>query len=86
MPLVVYILGSTIFSLTTSEFMVAGMMHSLNHKLIGGPLLTTFLLKLRDPNKQGLALSADGKCDCQGHRHIISFAGDCILELYATIM
>ncbi|MGO3891587.1 MAG: MFS transporter [Paenalcaligenes sp.] len=29
MPLVVYILGMTIFSLTTSEFMVAGMMPSL---------------------------------------------------------
>ncbi|MGG4606473.1 MFS transporter [Paenalcaligenes sp. Me131] len=31
MPLVVYILGMTIFSLTTSEFMVAGMMPSLTH-------------------------------------------------------
>ncbi len=30
MPLVVYILGLTIFSLTTSEFMVAGMMPSLS--------------------------------------------------------
>ncbi len=29
MPLVIYILGLTIFSLTTSEFMVAGMMPSL---------------------------------------------------------
>ncbi|MHA7848996.1 MFS transporter [Serratia sp. D1N4] len=73
MPLVVYILGLTIFSLTTSEFMVAGMMLSLTSAfdvsvteigylislyaggmVIGGPLLTTFLLKLRVPNKQAL--------------------------------
>lgn len=33
MPLVVYILGLTIFSLTTSEFMVAGMMPSLSTAL-----------------------------------------------------
>ncbi|MCD7097331.1 MFS transporter [Stenotrophomonas sp. MMGLT7] len=33
MPLVVYILGLTIFSLTTSEFMVAGMMPSLTQAL-----------------------------------------------------
>ncbi|MGQ1887841.1 MFS transporter [Serratia marcescens] len=73
MPLVVYILGLTIFSLTTSEFMIAGMMLSLTRAfgvsiteigylislyaggmVIGGPLLTTFLLKLRVPNKQAL--------------------------------
>lgn len=73
MPLVVYILGLTIFSLTTSEFMVAGMMPSLALALdepvtrigylislyamgmvIGGPLSTIILLKLRVPNKQGL--------------------------------
>ena len=35
MPLVVYILGLTIFSLTTSEFMVAGMMPSLSTALGG---------------------------------------------------
>ncbi|HGW5374924.1 TPA: MFS transporter [Pseudomonas aeruginosa] len=73
MPLVVYILGLTIFSVTTSEFMVAGMMLSLTSAfdvsvteigylislyaggmVIGGPLLTTFLLKLRVPNKRAL--------------------------------
>lgn len=73
MPLVVYILGMTIFSLTTSEFMVAGMMPSLALAMdepvtrigylislyamgmvIGGPLSTIVLLKLRVPNKKGL--------------------------------
>lgn len=73
MPLVVYILGFTIFSITTSEFMVAGMMSSLTHALgisvaqvgflisvyaagmvIGGPILTTILLKLRVSNKNAL--------------------------------
>lgn len=73
MPLVVYILGLTIFSLTTSEFMVAGMMPSLALAMnepvtrigylislyamgmvIGGPLSTVVLLKLRVPNKKGL--------------------------------
>ncbi|MDO8039585.1 MFS transporter [Janthinobacterium sp. SUN137] len=73
MPLVVYILGLTIFSLTTSEFMVAGMMPSLALAMdepvtrigylislyamgmvIGGPLSTIILLKLRVPNKKGL--------------------------------
>ncbi|MCY1286234.1 Inner membrane transport protein YdhP [compost metagenome] len=73
MPLVVYILGLTIFSLTTSEFMIAGMMLSLTRAfsvsitevgylislyaggmVIGGPLLTTLLLKLRIPNKKAL--------------------------------
>lgn len=73
MPLVVYILGLTIFSLTTSEFMVAGMMPSLAAAfdisleqvgslismyafgmVIGGPLLTAGLLKLRVPNKSAL--------------------------------
>ncbi|MYN15767.1 MFS transporter [Rugamonas sp. FT107W] len=73
MPLVVYILGLTIFSLTTSEFMVAGIMPSLAQALnvpvtqigylislyaigmvVGGPLATVGLLKLRVPNKQGL--------------------------------
>lgn len=75
MPLAVYLLGLTIFSLTTSEFMVAGMMPSLIQALgvsatqvgelislyatgmvIGGPLLTVALLKLRVPNKQALLL------------------------------
>ncbi|KSG99730.1 MFS transporter [Pseudomonas aeruginosa] len=73
MPLVVYILGLTIFSLTTSEFMVAGMMPSLTQAfgvsvtqigylislyaigmVVGGPLLTVGLLKLRVPNKKAL--------------------------------
>lgn len=73
MPLVVYILGLTIFSLTTSEFMVAGMMPSLTQAfsvsvtqigylislyaigmVVGGPLLTVGLLKLRVPSKQAL--------------------------------
>ncbi|MDQ1812413.1 MFS transporter [Massilia sp. CCM 9210] len=73
MPLVVYILGLTIFSITTSEFMVAGMMPSLAQAMgvslpqigylislyamgmvIGGPLTTVVLLKLRIPNKQAL--------------------------------
>ncbi|WP_028101320.1 MFS transporter [Pseudoduganella violaceinigra] len=73
MPLLVYILGLTVFSLSTSEFMVAGMMPSLAHALgepvarigylislyalgmvIGGPLVTLGMLKLRIPNKQGL--------------------------------
>ena len=73
MPLLVYILGLTVFSLSTSEFMVAGMMPSLAHALgepvarigylislyalgmvIGGPLVTFGMLKLRIPNKPGL--------------------------------
>ncbi|MBJ7311995.1 MFS transporter [Rugamonas sp. CCM 8940] len=73
MPLVVYILGLTIFSLTTSEFMVAGMMPSLALALgesvtqigylislyaigmvVGGPLITIGMLKLRITNKKGL--------------------------------
>lgn len=73
MPLLVYILGLTIFSITTSEFMVAGMMPSLAQGLgvplaqvgylialyaigmvVGGPITTVGLLKLRVPNKQGL--------------------------------
>ncbi|SFG08134.1 Predicted arabinose efflux permease, MFS family [Duganella sp. CF458] len=73
MPLLVYILGLTVFSLSTSEFMVAGMMPSLANALgepvarigylisiyalgmvIGGPLVTFGMLKLRIPNKQGL--------------------------------
>ncbi len=73
MPLVVYILGLTIFSITTSEFMVAGMMPSLALAMgksvtqigylislyaigmvIGGPLITIGLLKLRVTNKKGL--------------------------------
>lgn len=73
MPVVVYVLGLTIFSLTTSEFMVAGMMPSLTQTLgvsvteigylislyaigmvVGGPLLTFGLLKLRVPNKKAL--------------------------------
>lgn len=73
MPLVVYILGLTIFSLTTSEFMVAGMMPSLTQAfgvsvtqvgylisyyaigmVIGGPVLTVGLLKLRVSNKKAL--------------------------------
>lgn len=73
MPVVVYVLGLTIFSLTTSEFMVAGMMASLTQSLgvsvtqigylislyaigmvVGGPLLTFVLLKLRVPNKKAL--------------------------------
>src|SRR6478735_8199771 len=33
LPVVVYVLGLTIFSLTTSEFMVAGMMPSLSAAL-----------------------------------------------------
>lgn len=33
MPLLVYVLGLTVFSLSTSEFMVAGMMPSLAHAL-----------------------------------------------------
>lgn len=72
-PLVVYILGLTIFSLTTSEFMVAGMMSSLIVEfgvsvadvgylisiyalgmVVGGPLLTILLLKLRFSNKKAL--------------------------------
>ncbi|VFR85231.1 putative MFS transporter [plant metagenome] len=71
--MVVYILGLTIFSLTTSEFMVAGMMPSLTQAfsvsvtqigylislyaigmVVGGPLLTVGLLKLRVPSKQAL--------------------------------
>lgn len=73
MPLAVYILGLTIFSLTTSEFMVAGMMPSLTQAfgvsvtqvgylisyyaigmMIGGPVLTVGLLKLRVSNKKAL--------------------------------
>lgn len=75
MPLVIYILGLTIFSLTTSEFMVAGMMPSLTiafdvsvtqvgylisvyalGMVVGGPLLTAGLLRLRMPNKTALLL------------------------------
>lgn len=75
MPLVIYILGLTIFSLTTSEFMVAGMMPSLTiafdvsvtqvgylisvyalGMVVGGPLLTASLLRLRMPNKTALLL------------------------------
>ncbi|KAA8998055.1 MFS transporter [Affinibrenneria salicis] len=73
MPLVVYILALTIFSLTTSEFMVAGMMPALSDALdasltqigrlislyaagmvVGGPLLTLTLLRLRVSNKKAL--------------------------------
>ncbi|MBV6324536.1 MFS transporter [Duganella violaceipulchra] len=73
MPLLVYILGLTIFSLTTSEFMVAGMMPSLALALgepvtrigylislyaigmvVGGPLITVGMLKLRITKKEGL--------------------------------
>ena len=73
MPVVVYILGLTIFSLATSEFMVAGMMPSLTQAfgvsvtqvgylisfyaigmVIGGPVLTVGLLKLRVSNKKAL--------------------------------
>ncbi len=73
MPFVIYMLGVTIFSLVTSEFMVAGMMQPLaaafnisltqvGHLIsvyaagmvIGGPILTTVLLKLRAPNKKAL--------------------------------
>ncbi len=73
MPLLVYILGLTIFSLTTSEFMVAGMMPSLALALgepvtrigylislyaigmvVGGPLITVGMLKLRITKKDGL--------------------------------
>ena len=73
MPLVIYILGLTIFSLTTSEFMVAGMMPSLTAAfnvsitaigylisfyalgmVIGGPILTIGLLKLKVPHKKAL--------------------------------
>lgn len=73
MPLAIYILGLTIFSLATSEFMVAGMMPSLTQAfgvsvteigylisfyaagmVIGGPLLTVGLLKLRISNKKAL--------------------------------
>ncbi|MNK67610.1 Inner membrane transport protein YdhP [compost metagenome] len=73
MPLVVYILGLTIFSLATSEFMVAGMMSSLTQAfgvsvtqighlislyaigmVVGGPLLTVGLIRLRVPNKKAL--------------------------------
>jgi len=73
MPIVVYILGITIFSLTTSEFMVAGIMQSLtNHfgvtvtqvgylitlyaggMVIGGPILTMIVLRMRIPNKIAL--------------------------------
>jgi predicted MFS family arabinose efflux permease len=73
MPFVIYMLGVTIFSLVTSEFMVAGMMQPLTAAfnvsvaevgylislyaagmVIGGPILTTVLLKLRVPNKRAL--------------------------------
>lgn len=73
MPLLVYLLALTIFSLSTSEFMVVGMMPSLALAMgvpvarigylislyamgmvIGGPLITIVLLKLRVPNKKGL--------------------------------
>jgi len=72
-PLVVYILGLTIFSLTTSEFMVAGMMPSLTvafgvsveqigylislyalGMVVGGPVLTASLIKLKASNKSAL--------------------------------
>lgn len=73
MPFVIYMLGVTIFSLVTSEFMVAGMMQPLAAAfdvsltqvgylisvyaagmVVGGPILTTLLLKLRVPNKKAL--------------------------------
>ncbi|MDQ9126157.1 MFS transporter [Serratia fonticola] len=73
MPLVIYILGVTIFSLATSEFMVAGMMPSLTQAfdvsvaqvgylislyaigmVVGGPMLSVGLLKLRVSNKKAL--------------------------------
>ncbi|WP_332852121.1 MFS transporter [Duganella sp. S19_KUP01_CR8] len=73
MPLLVFILGLTIFSLTTSEFMVAGMMPSLALALgepvtrigylislyaigmvVGGPLITVGMLRLRITKKEGL--------------------------------
>lgn len=73
MPFVIYMLGATIFSLVTSEFMVAGMMQPLATAfdvsltlvgylisvyaagmVVGGPILTIVLLKLRIPNKQAL--------------------------------
>lgn len=66
MPFAIYILGLTIFSMTTSEFMVAGMMTSLSEEfgvsieaigylisayaigmVVGGPILTVGLLKVR---------------------------------------
>jgi len=75
MPLVVYILGITIFSITTSEFMIAGMMPSLTQAfgvsithigylisiyasgmVVGGPLLTVLLLKLKLPHKRSLLI------------------------------
>lgn len=73
MPIVVYILGVTIFSLTTSEFMVAGIMQSLSDyfevtaaqvgylithyaigMVIGGPVLTMMILRMKIPNKTAL--------------------------------
>lgn len=73
MPIVVYILGLTIFSITTSEFMVAGIMQSLSDyfeittaqvgylitlyaigMMIGGPVLTMMLLRMKIPNKTAL--------------------------------
>ncbi|MDX5593857.1 MFS transporter [Pseudovibrio sp. SPO723] len=73
LPIVVYVLGLTIFVLTTSEFMVAGMMPSLSAAfgvglgdvgylislyaagmVVGGPVLTAVLLRLRVPNKRAL--------------------------------
>ena len=73
MPIVVYILGITIFSLTTSEFMVAGIMQSLTDyfgvsialvgylitlyavgMVIGGPILTMIILRIKIPNKTAL--------------------------------
>jgi len=73
MPIVVYILGLTIFSITTSEFMVAGIMQSLSDyfeittaqvgylitlyaigMMIGGPVLTVMLLRMKIPNKTAL--------------------------------
>jgi len=73
MPFTVYLLAFTIFSVTTSEFLVAGMMPSLAAAfdvpvdqigylislyaagmVLGGPLLTVGLLRLRAPNKPSL--------------------------------
>ncbi len=73
MPLAVYILGLTIFSVATSEFMIAGMMPSLTaafnvsitkvgylisiyaaSMVIGGPILTAILIKMRIPHKRAL--------------------------------
>lgn len=72
-PLIVYVLALTIFSLTTSEFMVAGMMNSLAQvfavslkkigllislyatgMVVGGPLLTYWIIRQRIANKRAL--------------------------------